>query len=51
MLDQSDIKFLIGLLDQGTYTGLKTTLKVNEVLLKLQSMEEALPQAEETEKE
>jgi hypothetical protein len=38
MLNQEDIEFIVAVLDKGQYSGLKASMKANEVFLKLQEM-------------
>jgi hypothetical protein len=38
MLNIEDIEFIVAVLDKASYSGLKSTMKANEVFLKLQEM-------------
>jgi hypothetical protein len=40
MLDQTDIDFLIAVMDKAQVTGLKANMKMNEVFIKLQEMKD-----------
>jgi hypothetical protein len=40
MLTIEDIDFLVTVMDKGNYTGMQTTMKANEVFLKLQEMKD-----------